>query len=91
LSLKDDFLLDNFPVVIRVGWEVLEDGGRWAVSHDLDCEVNVKTSLLRQEGDAFVGQLVKEPFVVEWKSNPYSSLWTVRPFVLIEKQDNEDA
>jgi len=91
LSLKDDFLLDNFPVVIRVGWEVLEDGGRWAVSHDLDCEVNAKTSLLRREGDAFVGQLVKEPFVVEWKSNPYSSLWTVRPFVLIEKQENEDA
>jgi len=91
LSLKDESSFDEVPVVIVVGWEVLEDGGRWIVSKDLDNEVTVHSNLVKREGDFFAGTLVKDPFLVEWTSSPYSALWTVRPFVLIEKQENADA
>ena len=82
LSLKPESELDEIEVEIEVGWEVLEEG-RWSKIPEMNTVgINVPKRFTSVD-QRLIGFLTKESVVVEWQSNEYPGLWTVRPYALI--------
>jgi hypothetical protein len=89
LALKPAWSEDEVVVRIRIGWQVQEDGRTWADDTEmLDTStgsISMPPGFVNVGGHVWEGRLTKVEAEVGWMSHHYPALWTVRPFVEIEK------
>jgi hypothetical protein len=72
-------------VLIKYGWEVLVDSGRWEKEPTLEGPSVKLPAGFTQTVRGEISGLLKpgEPVVLAWTSAGYSELWTLRPYVQV--------
>ncbi len=85
LSLKPDWEVDQLPVRVKIGWQVMGDKQVWGEVEDLlDGGTVVAPKGFKQTAPGiWSGILTKEIVNFKWSSSQYPDFWTVRPFAEI--------
>jgi hypothetical protein len=89
VSITPKAKVSSAKVVITLGWEIEEDGTWVEASNDLALEViEFPDSLAAFEGSrSFSGTLAQTPVSFAWRTREYRELWTLRPYMKIERLD----
>jgi hypothetical protein len=88
LSLKHDWEVDQLPVRVKIGWQVMGDKQEWGEVEDL---LDSGTVMAPKGFEQIVpgiwsGTLSKEIVTFKWSSSQYPDFWTVRPFAEIAEK-----
>ncbi len=85
LALKPDWEVDQLPVRVKIGWQVMGDKQVWGEVEDLLASGTVEApkGFKQIAPGIWSGTLTKEIVNFKWSSSQYPDFWTVRPFAQI--------
>lgn len=85
LALKQDWVDDELPVQVRIGWGVLGDGaGRGLESELSDVDEDHVPEGFVRDGEFYRGVLTKSPVQFSWKSRFYTRDWVTRAMLSVQ-------
>lgn len=91
LALKSNWKEEEVKVRIRIGWQVQIDGRTWEDDESLldlsPQALDIPKGFVQTGTNVWEGTLTKAEVQVGWISEYYPGLWTLRPFVEIERVD----